>query len=127
MMGLMGLMEIGGICMVLYVMCVWIINLSDFHQECPSDGCPILHSHSIPSKILHIHTYTTPILILSMNLNSAECNFMPKVIYEAETERDVTIWREESFIAIKDFQSSGAERIIRSMGKETIVESFLRR
>ncbi len=74
----MGLMEIGGICMVLYVMDAWIINLSDFHQECPSDGCPILHSHSIPSKILHIHTYTTPILILSMNLNSAECNFHAK-------------------------------------------------
>ncbi len=52
---------------------------------------------------------------------------MEKLMYEAETERDVTISREESFIAIKDFQSSGAERIIRSMGKETIVESFLRR
>jgi hypothetical protein len=52
---------------------------------------------------------------------------MPKLMYEAETERDVTISREESFIAIKDFQSSGAERIIRRRGKATIIESFLRR
>ena len=74
-MGMMGWMKIGSICMVLYVMDPWIINLSDFHQECPSDRCPILHSHSIPCKILHIHTYTTPILILSMNLDRAKSNF----------------------------------------------------
>ncbi len=52
---------------------------------------------------------------------------MPKVIYEAETERDVSKSTRESFIAIKHFQSSGAERIIRRRGKETIIESFLRR
>ncbi len=74
-MELMGLIKIGGICMWLYVMDPWIINLSDFRHEDPSDRCPILHSHSIPCKILHIPTYTTPILILSMNLDRAKWNF----------------------------------------------------
>ncbi len=52
---------------------------------------------------------------------------MEKLIYEAETERDVAIARQQSFIPIKDSKSGRTEHIIRTKGKETILESFFRR
>jgi hypothetical protein len=52
---------------------------------------------------------------------------MEKLIYEAEREWDVAISREQSFIAIQDCKSGTTQRITKIQGKETIVESFLRR
>ena len=126
-MGLMGLMSIGGICMVLYVMDAWIINLSDFHQECPSDKCPILHSHSIPCKILHIHTYTTPILILSMNLDRAKSNCHRRshpstVKFDAKCQFDQRI-----ILRILRLEKEHSTHFSYTRGKEYKIEIMLRR